>query len=233
MLSRRPASCQPGRRRDHRQSRRLAHDHARPGVPQHAAVTAVAAGGAPGGTSPRPPCRTSSGGTRAGGRSWRNRSGSPSWSWCKPWPRRSGSPSCSTTSSTYRSIRSRQSSTAAPPRHASSPAGLDAGYAGSPASRTLLGSQRRVVDAFFAAARRGDLEALVAILDPEVVLRADLGPTPASRVVRGVSEVVRYARAPADAVVLPALVSSAAGAVILWRGPWAMWPASASSTWRP
>jgi RNA polymerase sigma-70 factor (ECF subfamily) len=90
---------------------------------------------------------------------------------------------------------------------------------GAPATPdTDLGSQRRVVDAFFAAARLGDLDALVAALDPEVVLRADLGPTPASRVVRGVSEVVRYARAPADSVVLPALVNGAAGAVILRRG---------------
>jgi RNA polymerase sigma factor (sigma-70 family) len=36
--------------------------------------------------------------------------------------------------------------------------------------------RRRVVDAFFAAARDGDFEALVAVLDPEVVLRSDRGP---------------------------------------------------------
>jgi RNA polymerase sigma-70 factor (ECF subfamily) len=35
--------------------------------------------------------------------------------------------------------------------------------------------QRVVVDAFFAAARNGDFEALVAVLDPDVVLRADGG----------------------------------------------------------
>jgi RNA polymerase sigma factor (sigma-70 family) len=40
-----------------------------------------------------------------------------------------------------------------------------------------LREQRAVVDAFFAAARRGDLQALVAILDPDVVVRADFGPT--------------------------------------------------------
>jgi RNA polymerase sigma factor (sigma-70 family) len=40
-----------------------------------------------------------------------------------------------------------------------------------------LGQQRRVVDAFLAAARGGDFEALVAVLDPDVVLRADLGGT--------------------------------------------------------
>ena len=36
--------------------------------------------------------------------------------------------------------------------------------------------QRRVVDAFFAAAREGDFEALVAVLDPDVVLHSDGGP---------------------------------------------------------
>ncbi len=81
-----------------------------------------------------------------------------------------------------------------------------------------LARQRQVVDAFFAASRGGDLEILVAILDPDVVLRADLGPGRASRVVRGVSEVLRYARSPADAVVIPALVNGAAGVVIFRRG---------------
>jgi RNA polymerase sigma-70 factor (ECF subfamily) len=36
--------------------------------------------------------------------------------------------------------------------------------------------QRRAVDAFFAAARNGDLEALVAVLHPDVLLRSDGGP---------------------------------------------------------
>src|SRR2546421_3632111 len=39
-----------------------------------------------------------------------------------------------------------------------------------------LATQRRVVDAFLAAAREGDFETLVAVLDPDVVLRADFGP---------------------------------------------------------
>ena len=38
-----------------------------------------------------------------------------------------------------------------------------------------LATQRRVVDAFFAAARAGDFDALVALLDPDVVLRSDGG----------------------------------------------------------
>jgi RNA polymerase sigma factor (sigma-70 family) len=44
-----------------------------------------------------------------------------------------------------------------------------------PAPDPDIGRQREVVDAFFAAARRGDLDALVAALDPDVVLRADEG----------------------------------------------------------
>ena len=42
-------------------------------------------------------------------------------------------------------------------------------------ARPRLGRQREVVDAFFAAARDGDFDALVAVLDPDVVLRADGG----------------------------------------------------------
>lgn len=81
-----------------------------------------------------------------------------------------------------------------------------------------LALQRQVVDAFFAASRRGDLETLVAVLDPDVILRADFGSAPASRVVRGASEVARYAHAPAGAVLVPALVNGAPGAVVLRHG---------------
>jgi RNA polymerase sigma-70 factor (ECF subfamily) len=53
---------------------------------------------------------------------------------------------------------------------------------------------RRVVDAFMAAAREGDFERLVAVLDPDIVLRADGGAlTGASRVVRGASTVAAQA----------------------------------------
>src|SRR5262249_33597446 len=38
-----------------------------------------------------------------------------------------------------------------------------------------IARQREVVDAFFAAAHRGDFDALVAVLDPDVVLRSDGG----------------------------------------------------------
>ena len=43
--------------------------------------------------------------------------------------------------------------------------------------RRALESQREVVDAFFAAARNGDFDALVALLDPDIVLRSDGGAT--------------------------------------------------------
>jgi RNA polymerase sigma factor (sigma-70 family) len=48
-----------------------------------------------------------------------------------------------------------------------------------------LTAQWEVVDAFLAAARDGDFDALVAVLDPDVVLRADSGPTGPSREARG------------------------------------------------
>src|SRR6266545_1638042 len=44
-----------------------------------------------------------------------------------------------------------------------------------PAPDPDLTRQRQVVDAFFAAARAGDFDALVQVLDPDVVLRADFG----------------------------------------------------------
>ncbi len=57
-----------------------------------------------------------------------------------------------------------------------------------------LRRQREVVDAFLAAVRDGDFEGLVAVLDPDIVLRADGGPLAgASRVVRGARQVAALA----------------------------------------
>jgi RNA polymerase sigma factor (sigma-70 family) len=53
--------------------------------------------------------------------------------------------------------------------------------------------QREVVEAFVAAARDGDFDRLVALLDPDVVLRADLGPAAESREVRGAAAIARQA----------------------------------------
>jgi RNA polymerase sigma factor (sigma-70 family) len=56
-------------------------------------------------------------------------------------------------------------------------------------------AQREVADAFLAAARQGDFEGLVAVLDPAVVLRADAGTSPLgpSQLVRGPAEVAAQA----------------------------------------
>ncbi len=94
--------------------------------------------------------------------------------------------------------------------------------AGPPEAEPDRHRQRAVVDAFFAAARGGDLTSLVALLHPDVVLRADLSPgrPSASRVVRGAEAVARQARIGADpaAIVLPVLVNGAAGAVVTLEG---------------
>jgi hypothetical protein len=65
-----------------------------------------------------------------------------------------------------------------------------------PTSDTDLRTQRLVVDAFLAAAQAGDFEALVAVLDPDIVLRADAGAvTGMSRLVRGAKAVAAQAAA--------------------------------------
>ena len=91
-----------------------------------------------------------------------------------------------------------------------------------PAPDTDVARQREVVDAFFAAARDGDFEALVAVLDPDIVLRADGGAArpDASAVVRGAREVASRAMtfrrlAP---FVRPALINGVAGVVVAPEG---------------
>src|SRR5438034_828772 len=56
-----------------------------------------------------------------------------------------------------------------------------------PAPDPDLARQRQVVDAFFRAARGGDFDALVAVLDPDVVARIDAGAwrPAASMMIRG------------------------------------------------
>ena len=81
--------------------------------------------------------------------------------------------------------------------------------------------QREVVDAFFAAGRAGDFEGLVALLHPDVVLRADFSPSRPARsgVFHGPVAVAGQARAAnRSAVVHPALVNGSAGAVVTLRG---------------
>jgi RNA polymerase sigma factor (sigma-70 family) len=87
---------------------------------------------------------------------------------------------------------------------------------------TDLAGQREVVDAFFAAARDGDFDALVAVLDPDVVLHSDGGAARpgASMVVHGAEAVAAraftYARL--SPFVRPALVNGAAGVVVAPHG---------------
>jgi RNA polymerase sigma factor (sigma-70 family) len=82
--------------------------------------------------------------------------------------------------------------------------------------------QRAVVDAFFRAARGGDFDALVAVLDPDVVLRADFGGRrpAAPKITRGAAGVAKQAVIGAlpHAELHPALVNGAAGVVITVRG---------------
>lgn len=75
-------------------------------------------------------------------------------------------------------------------------------------------AQREVVEAFLAAARDGDFERLVAVLDPDVVLRADLGAA-GSREVRGVEAVIGQAMfySQLGLVMKPALINGAVGLV--------------------
>jgi RNA polymerase sigma factor (sigma-70 family) len=82
-----------------------------------------------------------------------------------------------------------------------------------------IAQQREVVDAFLAAARDGDFEALVEVLAPDVVLRADFGPAPAgaSQEVRGrdavASGAMAFSRFARSEDLRPALVNGAAGFV--------------------
>jgi RNA polymerase sigma-70 factor (ECF subfamily) len=96
-----------------------------------------------------------------------------------------------------------------------------------PAPDPDLARQRDVVDAFFSAARGGDFDALVAVLDPDVVLRIDAGTRrpAASMVINGAAAVARQtlvglrsslARPIVD--LRPALVNGAAGVVVTLRG---------------
>jgi RNA polymerase sigma factor (sigma-70 family) len=86
-----------------------------------------------------------------------------------------------------------------------------------------LARQRAVVDAFFAAARDGDFDALVAVLDPDVVLRADGSAIPAGAVrqVRGAAAVAGQAltfRRAGARVPHPVVVNGAAGALVTRDG---------------
>jgi len=99
--------------------------------------------------------------------------------------------------------------------------------AGVPDPDPDLARQREVVDAFFAAARGGDFDALVAVLDPRVVLRADTGAAlpEAALLIHGAEAVARQALTGLARVISrpglrlhPALVNGAAGVIVTMRG---------------
>jgi RNA polymerase sigma factor (sigma-70 family) len=92
-----------------------------------------------------------------------------------------------------------------------------------PAPDPDLARQREVVSAFFSAARGGDFDALVAVLDPDVVLRIDAGVRrhAASMVIHGAAAVARQAHSGLRPILArtvvhlrPALVNGAAGVLV-------------------
>jgi RNA polymerase sigma factor (sigma-70 family) len=89
-----------------------------------------------------------------------------------------------------------------------------------PAPDPDLARQREVVDAFFRAARAAEFDSLVALLDPDVVLRSDFGgrrPS-APKVIHGAAAVAGQARGLPGAELHPALVNGTAGMVITVHG---------------
>src|SRR5262245_7743534 len=89
-----------------------------------------------------------------------------------------------------------------------------------PAPDADLSAQWEVVDAFMAAARKGDFDALVAVLDPDVVLRADGGRTGIPEHLRGAQTVAGQALmwSRVDLTLRRALVNGAAGMVSFRHG---------------
>jgi RNA polymerase sigma factor (sigma-70 family) len=114
--------------------------------------------------------------------------------------------------------RARQRLRAAPsqgPLSASAPGG-------GPAGRADLARQWTVVNAFLAAAREGDFDRLLAVLDPDVVLRGDAGDGPfgPSLVVRGAREAIAQAQryAPLGKFARPVLVNGGPGLLVARQG---------------
>jgi len=95
-------------------------------------------------------------------------------------------------------------------------------YGASPLPEHDRKRQREVVDAFLAASRNGDFEALLALLDPEVVFRADGAASPSGRAteILGARGVARSAVAFADRAQFSraVLVNGSVGIIIAPRG---------------
>jgi RNA polymerase sigma-70 factor, ECF subfamily len=93
---------------------------------------------------------------------------------------------------------------------------------GAPVPDTDLARQRQVVEAFFAATRDGDFDALVALLAPDAVMRGDGGTARPgfTKLIRGARDVAAQALTGAwiSPFARPALVNYAAGAVAVRNG---------------
>ncbi|MEU0008345.1 sigma-70 family RNA polymerase sigma factor [Streptomyces sp. NPDC006314] len=85
---------------------------------------------------------------------------------------------------------------------------------GADAPEADLARQRKVVDAFLAAAREGDFDGLLAVLDPDVVARSEAGVS--SGAVGVASGATRFARL--AGIARPALVDGATGLVVVTDG---------------
>jgi Sigma-70 region 2 len=193
-----------------------------------------------GAVGPEPIVRRESGIDPSKKRCWPIRSVSRC-SWCsRRWLPPSGSRSCCTICSPFPSTRSLPSWGAPLARQAARDRARSR-VQGAVTVPDDVTRQREVVDAFLAASRGGDFDALLAVLDPDVVLRADRAAVHA-----GASSEVRGAAAVADTfsgrarAAQPALVNGAVGLVWGPRGRPRAYSASRSraarsskSTWSP
>ena len=113
-------------------------------------------------------------------------------------------------------------------RAAPTPVGAESGDSAPAAAGTAstgsgdLSRQWTIVNAFLAASREGDFEGLLAILDPDIVLRADAGEGPfgPSVVVHGAREVIAHSQrfAPLGRFARPVLVNGAPGFLVARDG---------------
>jgi RNA polymerase sigma-70 factor (ECF subfamily) len=108
------------------------------------------------------------------------------------------------------------------PAHPGATAGDGGLTAASPAGGADLARQWTVVNAFRAASREGDFEGLLAILAPDIVLRADAGEGPLgpSLLIRGAREVMAQSRrfASLGRFARPVLVNGAPGLLVVRDG---------------
>jgi RNA polymerase sigma-70 factor (ECF subfamily) len=88
-------------------------------------------------------------------------------------------------------------------------------------ARPTYAQQRRVIDAFLAASREGNFDALLEVLDPDVVMRIDPGRFGTSAELRGAPDVAGMVLAqgtPRAPYGRPAVVNGAPGAVVVVQG---------------